>query len=80
MKSLWGQGPRYLRIKRDSIDVSPGFATNVVFGAVDEIVNSWLLAGAPGDLTRCHEPLMDLLSAGMVERREQHDRPHPARG
>jgi len=38
--------------------------------AVDEIVNSWLLAHDPGDLTRFHAPLMDFLSAGMEVRRK----------
>jgi len=66
LRSLIAEGQQQGEIRRD---VSPGFATNVVFGAVDEIVNSWLLAGAPGDLTRFHEPLMSLLLAGMVERR-----------
>jgi TetR/AcrR family fatty acid metabolism transcriptional regulator len=47
-------------------DLSPGLATNFIFGAVDEIVNTWLLADEPGDLMRMHAPLMDLLTHGMV--------------
>jgi TetR/AcrR family fatty acid metabolism transcriptional regulator len=66
LRSLIAEGQEAGEIRRD---VSPGFATNIVFGAVDEIVNSWLLADDPGDLTRFHAPLMDLLSAGMAEHR-----------
>ena len=51
-------------------DLSTGLATNFVFGAVDELVNSWLLADEPGDLTRIGAPLLDLLSNGMIA----HDR------
>ena len=47
-------------------DLSPGLATDLVFGAVDELVNSWLLADDPGDLVRLSAPLMNLLSHGMV--------------
>jgi TetR/AcrR family fatty acid metabolism transcriptional regulator len=65
LRSLIAEGQERGEIRRD---VNPGFATNIVFGAIDEIVNSWLLADEPGDLTRFHGPLMDLLSAGMVVR------------
>jgi cell division protein FtsB len=34
MKSLWGQGERYLRIRRASIDVSPGVARILVIGLI----------------------------------------------
>ncbi len=47
-------------------DLSPGLATDLVFGAVDELVNSWLLADDPGDLVRLSAPLMNLLCHGMV--------------
>ncbi len=47
-------------------DLSPGLATSLVFGAVDELVNSWLLADDPGDLVRLSTPLMNLLTHGMV--------------
>ena len=47
-------------------DLSPGLATNLVFGAVDELVNSWLLSDEPGDLVRLSGPLVNLLSHGMV--------------
>lgn len=49
-------------------DLSPGLATNVVFGAVDELVNSWLLADEPGDLTKIGTPLLDLLANGLSSR------------
>jgi TetR/AcrR family fatty acid metabolism transcriptional regulator len=47
-------------------DISAGLATNLVFGAVDELVNSWLLADEPGDLVRHHAPLCRLLTEGLV--------------
>ncbi len=47
-------------------DMSPGLATNLVFGAVDELVMSWLLADEPGDLVRHHDPLLRLLCEGIV--------------
>ena len=65
LRSLIAEGQERGEIRRD---VSARFATNIVFGAIDEVVNSWLLADEPGDLTRFHAPLMDLLSAGMVVR------------
>ncbi len=52
-------------------DISAGLATNVVFGAVDELVMSWILADQPGDLTRHAEPLLEILIRGMAA----HDRP-----
>jgi TetR/AcrR family fatty acid metabolism transcriptional regulator len=65
LRSLIADGQAVGEIRRD---VSPGFATNIVFGAVDEIVNSWLLADEPGELVRFLDPLMDFLSNGMGER------------
>jgi len=47
-------------------DISPGLATNLVFGAVDEIVTSWLLADRPGDLLRHHRPLIRMLTDGIA--------------
>jgi TetR/AcrR family fatty acid metabolism transcriptional regulator len=47
-------------------DISPGLATNLVFGAVDEIVTSWLLAERPGDLVRHHRPLVRMLTDGIA--------------
>ncbi|NOZ77652.1 MAG: TetR/AcrR family transcriptional regulator [Acidobacteria bacterium] len=46
--------------------ISAGLATNVVFGAVDELVMSWLLAEEPGDLLRYLDPLMELLIGGLA--------------
>jgi TetR/AcrR family fatty acid metabolism transcriptional regulator len=51
------------RLRRD---LNPVLATNLVFGAVDEMVNSWLLSDEPGDLLRHHQPLVDLLFQGMA--------------
>ena len=47
-------------------DISPGLATNLVFGAVDELVMSWLLAESPGDLLRHHRPLVRMLTDGIA--------------
>jgi TetR/AcrR family fatty acid metabolism transcriptional regulator len=47
-------------------DISPGLATNLVFGAVDELVTSWLLADRPGDLLRYHRPLVRMLTDGIA--------------
>lgn len=47
-------------------DISPGLATDLVFGATDELVTSWLLADDGGDLTRHLTPLTRLLTEGLV--------------
>jgi TetR/AcrR family fatty acid metabolism transcriptional regulator len=47
-------------------DISPGLATNLVFGAVDELVTNWLLAAQPGDLLRFHRPLVRMLTDGIA--------------
>ena len=47
-------------------DISPGLATNLVFGAVDELVTSWLLADNPGDLLKYHQPLVRMLTDGIA--------------
>jgi len=47
-------------------DISPGLATNLVFGAVDEAVTNWLLADRPGDLLRHHRPLVRMLTDGIA--------------
>ena len=47
-------------------DISAGLATNLVFGAVDELVTSWLLSDQPGDLLRHHGPLVRMLTDGIV--------------
>jgi TetR/AcrR family fatty acid metabolism transcriptional regulator len=47
-------------------DISPGLATNLVFGAVDELVTNWLLAEHPGDLLRHYRPLVRMLTDGIA--------------
>jgi TetR/AcrR family fatty acid metabolism transcriptional regulator len=47
-------------------DISPGLTTNVVFGAVDELVMSWILTDQPGDLVRGVDPLLEILTRGMM--------------
>ncbi len=47
-------------------DVNAGLATNVIFGAIDELVNRWLLADAPGDLLRYLDPFLNMLCQGIV--------------
>jgi len=47
-------------------DISPGLATNVVFGAVDELVMSWVLTDQGGDLTRHVDPILGILTRGML--------------
>ncbi len=47
-------------------DMSAGLATSLVFGAVDELVTSWLLAERPGDLLRHHRPLVRMLTDGIA--------------
>jgi TetR/AcrR family fatty acid metabolism transcriptional regulator len=49
-------------------DISSGLATNVVFGAVDELVMSWILADQPGGLSRHVDSLLELLIHGMATR------------
>jgi TetR/AcrR family fatty acid metabolism transcriptional regulator len=53
-------------------DISPGLATNLVFGAVDELVTSWLLAERPGDLLRHHRPLVQMLTDGIAPCQNHH--------
>jgi len=47
-------------------DINPGLATNVVFGAVDELVMSWVLTDHAGDLTRQVDPVLGILTRGML--------------
>ena len=65
LRALVADGQSVGEIRRD---VSAGFATNVIFGSVDEIVNSWLLTDEHGDLVRFLDPLMDFLASGMCLR------------
>ena len=47
MKSIWGQGEKYLRIRRSSIDVSPGVARIMVIGLI-VLVAAVFIAGDVG--------------------------------
>jgi len=49
-------------------DISPGLAINFVFGAVDELVTSWLLADEPGNLAAEAEQIVGLLTDGLTRR------------
>ncbi len=57
------EGQEMGRFRRD---ISAGLVTNVVFGAVDELVNRWILAEHPGDLVRHQAPLLEMLFQGIV--------------
>lgn len=46
-------------------DINPGLATNVVFGAVDELVLSWLVADESAGLMRHQESLLTMLFEGL---------------
>ncbi len=47
MKSLWGQGDKYLRIHRSSIDISPGVARILVICLI-VVVTAIFIAGDVG--------------------------------
>ena len=72
-----GKLGEYLRVLRDIIeegqqlgrfrhDISPRLSTDLVFGAVDELVTSWLLTESQTDLLRHHQPLILLLTQGLA--------------
>jgi len=63
LRGIVEEGQEMGRFRRD---ISPGLVTNVVFGAVDEAVTSWLLADEPGDLARHIVPLVRLLTEGLL--------------
>ncbi len=46
--------------------INSALATNVIFGAVDEMATSWLLADSPYDLLRNHHQILEILCQGMV--------------
>jgi TetR/AcrR family fatty acid metabolism transcriptional regulator len=48
-------------------DLYLGAAKKALFGAIDEIVTSWLLAGKDYDLTHMAGPLADLFTRGLRE-------------
>ncbi len=62
LRGIIEEGQELGRFRRD---ISPSLVTNVVFGAVDEAVTSWLLADEPGDLSRHIDPLVRLLTEGL---------------
>ena len=47
-------------------DVDAWLATNVIFGAVDELVNRWLLSDDPADLSQYQAPFLKMLCQGLV--------------
>ena len=50
-------------------DISAGLATQMVFGAVDELVMSWVLQDGAPDLAAKADPLVALLTDGLVPHR-----------
>ncbi len=46
-------------------DVPLGLVKRFIFGALDEVVSTWVLAGRPYDLESLTEPLMDLFLNGL---------------
>lgn len=63
LRDIVEEGQEVGRFRRD---VSPALATNIIFGAVDELVTNWLLMDEPGDLLRHLNPLLNLLCEGLV--------------
>ncbi|NOZ95634.1 MAG: TetR/AcrR family transcriptional regulator [Acidobacteria bacterium] len=49
-------------------DISAGLATQMVFGSVDELVMSWVLQDSAVELESKADPLMALLTDGLVPR------------
>jgi TetR/AcrR family fatty acid metabolism transcriptional regulator len=49
-------------------DIPSGLAINFVFGAVDELVTSWLLEDDPRDLSGQAEKIVELLTDGLKPR------------
>ena len=47
-------------------DISAGLATQMVFGAVDELVMSWVLQDGAPDLAAKADPLVALLTDGLI--------------
>ncbi len=70
LRAIIEEGQEMGRFRRD---ISPGLATNVVFGAVDELVMSWLLAEEPGDLSRHLHPLLHILAEGLAANSNQRE-------
>jgi len=63
LREIIEEGQEVGRFRRD---ISPWLATNIVFGALDELVTSWVLADRPGDLVRHLDPLLTLIDEGLL--------------
>ena len=63
LKEIVEEGQELGRFRRD---INAGLATNMVFGAVDELVNRWLLVDPSEDLVRHQTPLLKMLCQGIV--------------
>lgn len=63
LKDIVEEGQELGRFRRD---INSNMATNVIFGAVDELVNRWLLVAHPEDLSHFQKPLLDMLFQGIV--------------
>ncbi|MEJ5364176.1 MAG: TetR/AcrR family transcriptional regulator [Desulfosoma sp.] len=48
-------------------DIPLGLVKRFIFGALDEVVSTWVLAGRPYDLESLTDPLMDLFLNGLRE-------------
>lgn len=48
-------------------EIDPRVAARAIFGAVDELVTSWVLAQRPSSLQTQLEPLLDMLFLGLCE-------------
>ncbi len=44
MKSLWGQGNQYLRVKRSNIELSPRFAKLIILGIIILVVITFVIS------------------------------------
>ncbi len=62
LRKIVEEGQEVGRFRRD---ISAALATNVIFGAVDELVTNWLLMEDPQDLVRHLEPLLEFLFEGL---------------
>ena len=63
LRQIIEEGQELGRFRRD---ISPGLATDLVFGATDELVTSWLLSEDAGDLARHVDHLTRLFFGGLV--------------
>ena len=63
LREIIEEGQEVGRFRRD---ISPWLATNIVFGALDELVTSWVLADRPSDLLRQLNPLLSFIGEGLL--------------